>query len=204
MAWTDFVNDPAHCRLFARTRPGLAAIALAVLAWFAASSAGFAKSAIVYRQNDAFSTALAAYERRDFKTAHDHWLPLARTDDLAAQRNIGHLYLNGLGVRQDFSEALKWYLKAAERGLVGAQVNLADMYDRGQGTPRDVERAIDWFLQAARQGDAVAQFRLGTKFARGDGVKLDRKTAAEWYRLAARSGYEPAARHLRRLQEKSR
>ncbi len=154
-----------------------------------------AQSAVVYRENKAFATALAAYERREFQIAFENWLPLARQDDPAAQRNIGHLYRNGLGVAQDFAEAMKWYRKAAELGLPGAQANLADMLERGQGldTPNPVE-AAKWFQTAGLQGHVVARFRLARMLAKGNGVAANPKAAIRWYEAAAEGGHPTAGR----------
>ncbi len=154
-----------------------------------------AQSAIAYRDNKEFDNALIAYQNQEYIKALDYWLPLARHDDLAAQRNIGHLHRRGLGVPQSFDEAFNWYQRAAEKGLSGAQANLADMYDRGQGRPRDARKALQWFLAAAEQGHVIAQFRLGLLLMRGDGVEKRTDHALQWFDLAAKSGYEPAKRH---------
>ena len=74
-----------------------------------------------------FARGVVAYDVGDFNTAYSEWLPLARDGDLAAQRNIGHLYRLGRGVPQDFAVAANWYRRAAERGLTRAQANLGDL-----------------------------------------------------------------------------
>ena len=123
-----------------RLRLGLAAVALAgTLLVTAPASADFVAGVI-------------AYDSGDFVAAYGEWLPLARQDDLAAQRNMGHLYRRGRGVPQDFAVAVNWYRRAAERGLTRAQANLADMYLRGQGVDQDMKEAVTWFHRAATRG----------------------------------------------------
>jgi len=139
-----------------------------------------------------FAAGVAAYDRGDFALALESWLPLARNGDLAAQRNLGHLYRSGQGVPQDFEEASRWYRRAAEAGLVGAQVNLGAMYLRGQGVDEDPAEAARWFVLAARQGHPVAQYNLGAMLLKGLGVERSEPRALGWLNLSAKQGHRPA------------
>lgn len=139
-----------------------------------------------------FAAGVAAYDRGDYETAYREWLPLARNDDPAAQRNIGHLYRSGLGVPQDFAEAARWYRRAAELGLASAQVNLGSMYLQGQGVAEDPKEAALWFERAARQGHPIAQYNLGAMHLKGLGVPRSEPHALGWLNLAARQGHQPA------------
>lgn len=128
-----------------------------------------------------FAAGLAAYEAGSYAGAMQAWLPLARSGDPAAQRNLGHLYRYGLGVPQDFEAAAAWYGRAAEAGLARAQANLAMMHLRGQGMPPDSSEAARWFTAAALQNHAVAQYNLGLLYLRGDGVKRNEAIALGWF-----------------------
>ena len=139
-----------------------------------------------------FAVGVAAYDRGDYRAAYDEWLPLARKGDLAAQRNLGHLYRSGQGVEQDFAQAAEWYRRAAEHGLAGAQVNLGAMYLRGQGVSEDPVEAARWFEAAARQGHPIAQYNLGAMHLKGLGVPQSEPRALGWLNLAARQGHQPA------------
>lgn len=139
-----------------------------------------------------FAAGVAAYDRGDYEAAYQEWLPLARNDDAAAQRNLGHLHRAGLGVPQDFAEAARWYRRAAELGLAGAQVNLGSMYLQGQGVNEDPVEAALWFERAARQGHPIAQYNLGAMHLKGLGVPLSEPRALGWLNLAARQGHQPA------------
>ncbi len=146
-----------------------------------------------------FAAAVSAYDRGDYETAFNEWLPLARDDDPAAQRNIAHLYRQGLGVAQDFSEAARWYRRAAYLGLTGAQSNLAAMYLRGQGVEENPEEAAYWFERAAVGGHILAQYNLGLMYSRGVGVRRSQPRAMAWLYLAAKSGHEQALAALSQM-----
>jgi TPR repeat protein len=66
----------------------------------------------------------AAYDKRDYTTALQEWLPLAEQQNAAAQTRLGTMYARGEGVSQNYTHALKWYRKAAEQGQSVAQFNL--------------------------------------------------------------------------------
>jgi TPR repeat protein len=146
-----------------------------------------------------FRAGVEAYDRGDYAAAFAAWAPLARADDPAAQRNIGHLYRFGLGVAQDFEQAAYWYREAAEMGLAGAQANLAMMHLRGQGLATDGERAAYWFGRAAVQGHAISQYNLGILYLRGNGVRRDEARAMGWFHLAAKAGHGRALDALSKL-----
>jgi TPR repeat protein len=137
-----------------------------------------------------FETGVTAFDRGDFTTAYDEWLPVAAGGDPFAQRNIGHLYRLGLGVPQDFAVALSWYRRAANQGLVRAQANLANMMLRGQGIDHDPEGAAYWFHRAASAGHAISQFNIGQMYRKGLAVPQHRGLALGWFHLAADVGHE--------------
>jgi TPR repeat protein len=69
-----------------------------------------------------------------------------------AQLKLGHLYLDGHGVRKDAATATEWYRKAAEQGEYRALCSLGDIYENGNGVPQDFAEAYFWSdLAAARK-----------------------------------------------------
>jgi hypothetical protein len=162
------------------------------LAWLAA----FVLAAGTAGADPNFEAAVVAYEAGDYVAARQAWLALASRGDPAAERNIAHLYRNGLGVPQDFDKAAEWYRRAAEKGLVRAQANLGNMYLRGQGVPQDPVEATAWFERAARQGHVISQYNLGLLYETGLGVAANEALALGWYHLAAKAGHR---RSLERL-----
>jgi len=61
---------------------------------------------------------LAAYQRGDYATALEIWIPLAGRGGAEAQYNLGVAYANGHGVPQDHPEAAWWWRMAAEQAHV--------------------------------------------------------------------------------------
>lgn len=175
-----------------RMKLGLAAIAVAALTLSSAPASAD------------FASGVAAYDIGDFGTAYNEWLPLAREGDLAAQRNIGHLYRLGRGVPQDFAVAANWYRRAAEKGLTRAQANLGYMYLRGQGVDQDVEEAATWFHRAARHGHVISQFNMGLLYQKGVGVETDLNRAMGWFHLAGQAGHTQANQMLAALTAQGR
>ena len=164
-----------------------AALALTALLWASSARADF-------------KAGVEAYDRGDFLTAYNEWLPLARGGDLAAQRNIGHLYRQGQGVPRDPAVAVNWYARAAEAGLARAQANLANMYLRGEGVPRDERAAAVWFQRAALGGHTISQFNLGLMYQQGLGVAFDLTKAMAWFNRAAEDDHGKSAEALAALQ----
>jgi hypothetical protein len=147
-----------------------------------------------------FAAGVRAYEAGDYAAAHAAWLPIAERNDVAAMRNIGHLYRWGQGVEQDIHKALDWYRRAAELGFSRAQANLAAIYLQGEdGVKVNYDEAYKWFAAAAIQGHAVAQYNLGLMYELGLGTEKNEAKALGWYNNAARAGQPEALDRLSQL-----
>lgn len=131
---------------------------------------------------------IEAVARRDFAAALAEFKPLAEKGDVAAQVNLGNLYMKGLGVRQNYVEALRWYRNAAEQNEPMAQSKLGILYYYGLGVAQDYAEAGLWFRKAADQGESGAQAVLGSLYALGEGLPRDYAQAYYWYSLAAEQG----------------
>ena len=103
------------------------------------------------KMDDLFIQGTAAYDAGDYRGARAHWQALADNYDLAALRNIGHLYRRGLGVEKDLEIARTYYRRAARLGFAPAQFNLAMMYFDPEGIGYDGEKARKWLALAAAQ-----------------------------------------------------
>ncbi len=147
-----------------------------------------------------FEEGVKAYEAKDYKKALDEWLPLAKANDPAAMRNVGHLYRRGLGTQQDFKKALTWYKRAATMGFDRAQANVAGMYLNGEGVERDFLQAASWFAKAAEQGHVLARYNLGLMFETGLGVSQNLDKAKALFELAAGDGHPQAKERLALLK----
>ena len=139
-----------------------------------------------------FDQGIRAFDAGDYESALREWRPLAELGDADAQRNLGTMYRQGIGVPQDYMEAVRWYRMAAEQGLSDAQVSLGNMYRIGEGVPQDYAEAIRWTRAAAEQGDVTGQFNLGQYYAIGEGIEKDQQEAFRWHNAAARQAHGPA------------
>lgn len=162
-----------------------------------AAAVGLALAVAPFAAHADFAQGVRAYEAGDHKAALDAWLPLAERGDVAAMRNVGHLYRWGQGVEKDVPQAMQWYRKAAETGFARAQANLAAIYLQGdEGVPIDYPEARKWFEAAARQGHAVAQYNLGLMYELGLGIEKNDAVALGWYNNAAKAGQPDALERL--------
>ena len=165
--------------------------------------------------HDDFQDGWSSYVKKDFKTAHKLWLPLAEEGNVRAQFFIGFMYDLGFGVQEEDQEAVKWYRLAAKQGDSRAQFFMGFMFDFGSGVKEDDQEAVKWYRLAAKQGYtpanaiiydlaekgvppalrilkadaekgvAEAQNKLGMMYDLGFGVPEDDQEAVKWYRLAA-------------------
>ncbi len=172
--------------------------------------------------HDDFQDGWSSYVKKDFKTAHKLWLPLAEEGNARAQFFMGYMYDLGFGVQEEDQEAVKWYRLAAEQGDSRAQFFMGFMFDFGSGVKEDDQEAVKWYRLAAKQGYAQAikmiyslaekgvpralrilktdaengiagaQNQLGMMYESGYGVQEDDNEAVKWYRLAAEKGYTQA------------
>jgi uncharacterized protein len=139
-----------------------------------------------------FDDGVAAYERNDYTSALDEFLPIAQGGDVSAQFILGFMYEKGLGVPQDDVAAVEWYRKAAIQDDSDAQFILGIMYYKGRGVSQDHKKAVEWYRKAAEQSDAEAQFVLGLMYKDGKGVPKNGGEAARWFKKAAGQGYASA------------
>ena len=138
----------------------LVLLTLAVILFVTPSIILFCKLAYVIanRPPDEFEEGKEAYNRGDYKTAHDKLLKAAEKGYAPAQFNLGMMYENNEEVQNHDpdAEAVCWYRKAAEQGFAEAQLNLGLMYIQGKGVQGDPIEAYMWINLAAAQGNEKA------------------------------------------------
>jgi TPR repeat protein len=89
-----------------------------------------------------------AYDRADYKTSLQVWLPTAEQGDADAQVSVGEIFEKGAGGNPNYEAALVWYNKAAEQGNKRAQFNLGTLYEQGLGVEKDSIAALGWYRKA--------------------------------------------------------
>ena len=88
------------------------------------------------------------YDRADYKTALNVWMPAAKEGDADAQNSVGEIFERGLGGEPNYPAALSWYKKAAAQGNARAQFNLGTLYEQGKGVEKNQLEALNWYRQA--------------------------------------------------------
>jgi uncharacterized protein len=133
-----------------------------------------------------FRQGVSAFNRQDYASASQIFIPLAEQGEPSAQTYLGFMFETGRGVPQNYTEAAMWYRRAAEQGDSLAQYSLGLLYDRGFGVPQDIVEANKWLnLSAAaappRARDARVRIRdaVTTKMTRGE-IAQARRRALEW------------------------
>ncbi|WP_235015412.1 caspase family protein [Oceanicoccus sp. KOV_DT_Chl] len=89
-----------------------------------------------------------AYDRADFKTSLNVWMPTAEQGDADAQVNVGEIFEKGVGGTPNYEAALIWYQKAAAQNNKRAQFNIGTLYEQGLGVEKDSVMALSWYRKA--------------------------------------------------------
>jgi hypothetical protein len=89
-----------------------------------------------------------AYDRADYKTSLNVWLPTAQQGDSDAQTNVGEIFERGAGSEPNYEAAVIWYTKAANQGNARAQFNLGTLYEQGLGVEQNKLLALNWYRKA--------------------------------------------------------
>ena len=90
-----------------------------------------------------------AYDRANFSTAFQVWMPKAKEGDPQAQTYVGEIYEKGMGQPPDAQKAAEWYQKAVDKGYQHAMSNLAYLYEKGLGVQQDPLKALNLYRRAA-------------------------------------------------------
>ena len=134
------------------------AIAVLLVCAFSAAQAGSLEDGMHHLNNKAYASAMAAFR-----------LAAAR-GSAAAERQIGFMHYQGLGLKQSNTDAVAWFERAANDGDLQSQINLGQMYENGMSVVQSDTRAAHWYGLAAMQGDRRSQLRYGEILFLGAGV----------------------------------
>lgn len=196
------------CRLQARSVGRELAWVATALVWAVFASSGLALStdsltviaAAAENGADAAQVLLAvAYLNGNGALLPDparaaYWFERAAIQGNAyAERRLGDLYEQGLGLPRNQTLAFDWRIKAANRGELAAQLDVAKMYQEGTGVGKDIDEAIHWYRRAETEGSAEARFRLERLCRYGRDAELARATDRSLFEKAALRGYKSAA-----------
>ena len=105
--------------------------------------------------NATLSEAIDAYALKDYKTAYQLFLPLAKSGNQYAQFGLAKMYGSGEQIKDgqiegkiDNLKAFKWYQKAADQEYGIAQNNLGLFFENGKGTQKNLEQAKAWYQRS--------------------------------------------------------
>jgi hypothetical protein len=113
-------------------------------------------------------------------------------DDEGAERDLGILYLQGIGVPQDDGMAAEMLEKSVTHNDDIGSYQLGVMLEQGQGEPQDLPRAFRLEQAAAAQNERDGEVELGKMYAQGIGTTPDMTQAAQYWREAAGQGSNAA------------
>jgi uncharacterized protein len=149
-----------------------------------------------------YQKGLYAYNKKDYKTALEEWLPFADENPTHTQVQIklGLIYLKGYGSPKNYSKAREWFLKAADLKSSVAQYYLGMMYQNGEGVSANIVTALYFFRQSADQNNDDAQYQLALLYFHGTYVSKDLKIAKEWAIKSSSQGNDNAQRLLARIK----
>lgn len=103
-----------------------------------------------------FKLALAySQDKTNYPLAAYWYTQAARQGMPNAQYNLGHFYLQGIGVKQDTSKTIKWWKQAAHQNYPQAQHNIGTAYFEGIGVEKNPQLAKQWFERCAELGSAA-------------------------------------------------
>lgn len=142
-----------------------------------------ATAVVTDSQSSIISAADKAFAEKLYSVAMENYLKFQ--DNAYAQMKIGHMYSNGLGVKQDYDEAFRWYYKSASQGYAGGQVAAGFAYELGRGVKKDYKTAVSWFEKAVSQSEPYAINALAYMYETGHGVKKNESEAVRLYNQAS-------------------
>jgi hypothetical protein len=91
---------------------------------------------------------------QDYKKAEEWYRLAANQGNIKAQRRLGEMYMESIGVTQNYNEAIKWFNLAAFQDDIIAQRKLGLCYILSN---EDYIRAYAWMTMAAEQGSNVSR-----------------------------------------------
>jgi uncharacterized protein len=149
-----------------------------------------------------FQKGLTAYETKDYGTALQEWLPLAKQGNAEAQHHVGMLYLMGLGItnKNRFMATqlgIEWIKRASNQNYPDALSMMASFFERGEfGFNKDVIEAFKLRKKASETGDGLAIYNLAQSYLNGEGVKPNRDIAMLLFKKAASKNIQAAMFNL--------
>ena len=116
-----------------------------------------------------FNQAHEVYEKGDYRTAFQLFLPGAEDGNIDAMTRIAIMYTSGEGVICDYDKSIEWEKKAIASGSTSALLNIGITY-RIKG---DIKLSRYWFEKSLDSGDGEAALQLAKLYMVSD-KEIDR------------------------------
>lgn len=149
-----------------------------------------------------YNAACELYNKGEYEQAFSLFSTASDFGHAEAQRYLGLMYFNGLGVVQDYQEAVKWLRKAVKAGSAWSANNVGYMYYNGLGVARNYQEAMKWYQKAADANLGRAHGNLGLCYEDGSGVPVNLQKALEYYTQAVELGESVYAADVERVKKK--
>jgi hypothetical protein len=132
----------------------------------------------------------AAYKRKDYQAALQHYKALAAEGDSEAAVMLGIMHEQGQGVDEDPAAAYAWYGRAAEQGDPVAREIVRDMNDKDQMKDSELNAAGTKYEEISRELDEPqAAEGAGARFKE---LREETNVNTELYERAAQREESPA------------
>ncbi|MBN2767808.1 MAG: sel1 repeat family protein [Campylobacterales bacterium] len=143
---------------------------------------------------ESLKEAKALYDQKEYKSAYEIYLKLAKEGNVKAQFNLALMLDFGFGVNKDEKEAMKWYYKAANSHHGPSQYNLAKHYDLDSSTDASAAtKAKIWYEKACENEMAKACTNLALLYYNGNkNFKKNNQKAIEFFTKGSEFGDETA------------
>ena len=129
----------------------------------------------------------------------------AQKGDVAAQTELGEMYLFGKEVPKDPKKALMWSTKAMKKGNEIATTNVGIIYFEGFGVKKDYKKASELFNRAMDRGNMNAEMKapryLGIMAEKGLGTKKNLEDAIFYYEMGGSAGDIVSQYNLAKIYE---
>jgi TPR repeat protein len=125
------------------------------------------------------NAAAAAYKRKDYQAALQHYKALAAEGDTEAAVMLGIMHEKGEGVDKDAAAAYAWYGRAADQGDPVATEIVRDMNDKDQIKQSELDAAATKYEEIAQELDDPATAQdAGKRFEK---IREDTNVTTEIY-----------------------
>ena len=129
-----------------------------------------------------------AEDAGDYAKALEYYRLAADAGNPAGWRNLGLMYVYGMGVEPDYDLAMEYFQLAAAQGDGISANSIGVLHQLGLGAEQDLGKAMEYYEKAGDLGYSGGYKTLAVMYDLGSEVEPDPAKAAEFYLKAADLG----------------